>query len=143
MLNSSRLAAALVAASTLVAACGGPPLVGALVATGSGAAPDGGADGAPPDPTRSAGCDRPGSAVMGQALGRFVQYAINVPDFAPAYGAAYANRVYWGRLPKSFDPSRAYPLALLGPGCGASGNSAIPLEEASKDEAILVGLNGV
>jgi poly(3-hydroxybutyrate) depolymerase len=34
-------------------------------------------------------------------------------------------------------------VAFLGPGCGASGDSAIPLQEASKDDAILVGLNGI
>jgi hypothetical protein len=150
MLNSKRRAvvgALAGAASTLAVACGGPPLVSSLVATGSGGpAAEGGAagvDGAALDPTRSAGCDLPGSAVMGQVPGRYVQYSISVPNVAPGYGAAYASRVYWVRLPKSFDPGRAYPLALLGPGCGASGNSAIPLEEASKDDAILVGLNGV
>jgi polyhydroxybutyrate depolymerase len=138
MLNSTRLAAALLLAWG--AGCGGPSLVGSVVAAGGvdGGSPDGG-DGAAPDPTRTAGCDQ----LPTQATGRFVKYAISVAGIAPSYGAAYASRVYYVRLPKSYDPGHAYPVALLGPGCGASGDSAIPLEVASKDEAVIVGLNGV
>jgi poly(3-hydroxybutyrate) depolymerase len=142
MLNSKALGkvGGLAIALALGAACGGAPLVGSSAATGgAGGALDGGADGSAPDPTRTAGCDQ----FPTQITGRFVRYAISVPNVAPSYGPAYANRVYWVRLPKSYDPGRAYPVALLGPGCGASGDSAIPLEEASKDDAIIVGLNGV
>ncbi|HVZ75046.1 MAG TPA: hypothetical protein VHJ20_21840 [Polyangia bacterium] len=68
---------------------------------------------------------------------------ISVPDVAAAYAPTYVNRVYYVRLPKGYDPGRAYPTVLLGPGCGTSGDSAIPIDEASRDDAILIGLNGI
>ncbi|MDB4980293.1 MAG: hypothetical protein JWM82_1045 [Myxococcales bacterium] len=123
----------------VLSACGGPPLLGSGPLSASGGADGAAGDGGVADPTRTAGCDQ----IPTQVTGRFVKLAISVPDAAPSYGAAYQSRVYYVRLPKSYDPGRAYPVALLGPGCGASGDSAIPLEEASKDDAILVGLNGV
>jgi hypothetical protein len=101
---------------------------------------DGAVDGAPPSrATRSVGCDQPTDLV----LGRYVKKDEIVFNVGAAYAATYTQRVYWVRLPKTYDPGRAYPTAFLGPGCGASGDSAIPLQEASKEDAILVGLNGI
>jgi poly(3-hydroxybutyrate) depolymerase len=65
-----------------------------------------------------------------------------VSGVAPAYGDMYTNRIYWVRLPTNYDADRAYPTALLGPGCGSGGESPIPLQMASMDDAILIGLNG-
>lgn len=90
-------------------------------------------------PKRSAGCDLPPE----QALGQYVRHDIMVPGLPAKYAARYTDRFYWVRLPLNYDPGRAYPIALLGPGCGGSGQTPIPLQMASMDDAILVGLNGV
>jgi hypothetical protein len=89
--------------------------------------------------TRSAGCD----VSPTQALAQYVEHDEMVSNVAPAYLPTYMSRVYYVRLPQTYDPSRAYPAVFLGPGCGESGQSPIPLQNASKDDAILVGLNGI
>lgn len=131
-----------------VGACGPSRAVG-LDAGGAGAGgttPDaaggaGGAAGADAagTPKRSAGCD----LVPTQAFAKYVKYDEVVPNVPAAYAATYTNRVYYVRLPKTYDPSRAYPTVFLGPGCGDSGETPIPIERASGEDAILVGLNGV
>jgi hypothetical protein len=88
---------------------------------------------------RSAGCGLPPD----QALAKYVKYDLVVPNVSAAYTATHTNRVYWVRLPATYDPERAYPTVFLGPGCGASGQSPIPLQMVSGEDAILVGLNGI
>ena len=78
-----------------------------------------------------------------QALAQYVEHDEMVSNVAPAYLPTYMSRVYYVRLPQTYDPSRAYPTVFLGPGCGESGQSPIPLQNASKDDAILIGLNGI
>jgi poly(3-hydroxybutyrate) depolymerase len=89
--------------------------------------------------TRSAGC----GAFPSGAIGQYVRHDLVVSNVAPAYASMYTNRYYWLRLPPNYDPDRAYPTVFLGPGCGESGQAPIPIEMASKNDAILVGLNGV
>src|SRR4051812_21489789 len=142
-------ASMIVIASCAVAiGCGSskPVGLGAAGGAGGGAAGDGGgggadagAAGATGSTTRSAGCDVPPT----QTLARYVKYDEVVPNVGAAYAATYTNRVYYVRLPKTYDPERAYPTVFLGPGCGDSGETPIPLEKASGEDAILVGLNGV
>ena len=117
---------------TLVIDAGKPPAV-------EGGATDGLDAGADSGATRSSGC----GAFPGQAIGQYVRHDLVVANVAPAYASTYTNRFYWLRLPVSYDPERAYPTVFLGPGCGESGQSPIPIEQASKGDAILVGLNGV
>jgi hypothetical protein len=88
---------------------------------------------------RSAGC----GAFPGQALEKFVRHDEMVTNVAPAYASTYTSRYYWLRLPAGYDPERAYPTVFIGPGCGESGQSPIPIQQASMGDAILVGLNGV
>jgi poly(3-hydroxybutyrate) depolymerase len=88
---------------------------------------------------RSAGC----GLAPETALGTYVRQDIAVPGVAAPYTATYTNRIYWLRVPPNYDPDRAYPTVFLGPGCGGSGQTPIPLHAASMDDAILVGLNGI
>jgi poly(3-hydroxybutyrate) depolymerase len=148
----------LVAACAASIACGPSRAVGLDAGTGTldvlvpGAGGQGGsnADGAPRRGNgdgaagatiakRSAGCGLPPE----QALAKYVKYDIVVPNVAAAYATTHTNRVYWVRLPATYDPERAYPTVFLGPGCGASGQSPIPLQMVSGEDAILVGLNGI
>ncbi|HSZ81015.1 MAG TPA: hypothetical protein VLA14_01975 [Polyangia bacterium] len=87
----------------------------------------------------SAGC----GVAPAQALAKYIQYDEVVSGVASEYLPTYANRVYYVRLPLTYDPSRAYPTVFLGPGCGESGQSPIPLQNGSGEDAILVGLNGI
>jgi hypothetical protein len=107
------------------------PPTDAAPEAGSDAAADGGA-------RRSAGC----GAFPDQPTEKFVRHDEMVA-VAPAYAAMYTNRYYWLRLPAHYDPERAYPTVLIGPGCGESGQTPIPIQEASMGDAIIVGLNGV
>ena len=106
-------------------------------------APDGGvgdvADAGEAAGKRSAGC----GASPDQVLGKYVEHMQVVSDVAPAYAATYTDRKYWLRLPLAYDPARAYPTVLIGPGCGESGQAPIPIQQASGEDAIIVGLNGV
>jgi polyhydroxybutyrate depolymerase len=87
---------------------------------------------------RSAGCGLSPT----QAIGKYVLQMETV-SVAPAYAPTYTNRVYYVRLPASYNPARAYSTVFLGPGCGLNGANPIPVQAASMDDAILVGLNGV
>lgn len=87
---------------------------------------------------RSAGCGLSPT----QAIAKFVPQMETV-SVAPAYAPAYTNRVYYVRVPAHYNTERAYPVTLLGPGCGLNGLNAIPVQTASMDDAIVIGLNGV
>lgn len=97
-------------------------------------------DGPPTTPAPSAGC---GTAPT-QALQKYVQYNINVTTgLAPAYVAMYTARNYYVWLPMNYDPTRAYTTVFLGHGCGGNGSTVLPMQNASKDNAIIVGLSAV
>jgi polyhydroxybutyrate depolymerase len=57
--------------------------------------------------------------------------------------ALYQNREFYIRLPLTYDPQRAYPLILLGHGCGGNGQAVIPIHQESGEDAIVVGLSSV
>lgn len=103
-------------------------------AAGSDAAKDAGptnGDGgtlAPPDP--SAGC----GMAAGQALAMYIQKDIT------SGGVARSYKLY---LPTGYDPMRAYPTIILAHGCGGNGGLPFPIEQASKNEAIVVALKSV
>jgi poly(3-hydroxybutyrate) depolymerase len=50
-------------------------------------------------------------------------------------------RSFFVRLPAGYDNTRAYPLTIMGPGCGGSGDMSIPIQNAAGPDAIVVGLN--
>jgi poly(3-hydroxybutyrate) depolymerase len=54
-----------------------------------------------------------------------------------------AARSYRLRLPNAYAPMRAYPLIVLGHGCTGNGGTPFPMEQASKDDAIVVALKSV
>jgi polyhydroxybutyrate depolymerase len=87
----------------------------------------------------SAGC----GVIPTQAFAKYVQYNEVVSGVASEYLPTYANRIYYVRLPRTYDPSRAYPTVFIGPGCGETGQSPIPFQDGSGEDAILVGLNGI
>jgi polyhydroxybutyrate depolymerase len=106
-----------------------------------GSADTGGAEAGPAVVVkRSAGCGQAPPA--DGAFGKYVRHDEVVTGVAPAYAADYTNRFYWVRLPVGYDPDHAYPTVFIGPGCGESGEAPIPIQAASKETAILVGLNG-
>jgi polyhydroxybutyrate depolymerase len=51
------------------------------------------------------------------------------------------DRSYFVWLPAGYDPMRAYPLMIMGPGCGGNGENAIPVQNETGADAIVVGLN--
>jgi polyhydroxybutyrate depolymerase len=107
---------------------------------GGGAAGAGGGGAIDAGPVKhSAGCGK----APDQALAKYVKYDEVVPNVPAAYAATHTDRIYWVRLPATYDADRAYPTVLLGPGCGASGQAPIPLQIASGEDAILVGMNGI
>lgn len=135
--------------STAPLACGGSSTGAPMADAAAGDAADGATsdvpavDGATSEAgsaKRSIGC---GTAPPNQAFGQYVQHTEVVSGVAPAYAAKYTNRVYWLRVPKGYDSSRAYPLVLIGPGCGQSGKTPTPVEMAAGNDAIIVGMNGV
>lgn len=67
-----------------------------------------------------------------QALETFVEHDLTVGEY---------QRSYFVRLPTGYDPTRAYPLLIIGPGCGGSGDNAIPVQDEAGADAIVVGLN--
>jgi poly(3-hydroxybutyrate) depolymerase len=73
------------------------------------------------------------------ALATYVKHDIMVAGV----DAAYAARNYYLRLPTGYNPAQAYPTVFLGPGCGGDGKSVLPIQDASKGNAILVGLSPV
>jgi polyhydroxybutyrate depolymerase len=86
----------------------------------------------------SAGCGK----LPNQAIAQYVNYKITVNGL-PAKYAGYAARNYYVFLPTGYDPTRAYTTVFLGPGCGGTGKDVLPMQSASKTNAILVGLSPV
>jgi polyhydroxybutyrate depolymerase len=88
---------------------------------------------------QSAGC----GMVPAQALAMYVKHDIVVTKLDASLVAMYGKRNYYLRLPTAYSPTHVYPLVFLGPGCGGNGSQVIPLQDASKGDAILVGLSPV
>ncbi len=150
-------------------ATGGRPVTGGNAATGGttgGTAPAGGEGGAPFDAGgaatnydvprgRSKGC---GSEPEGETPGQYELHDIDVTgvdDYwltqrKPDPGQApytFTHRNYGLRLPKNYDPERAYPLVFQGGGCGntdglsgKNGADKLVPDDAVSD-AITVGLS--
>ncbi|HVY32024.1 MAG TPA: hypothetical protein VHB79_36060 [Polyangiaceae bacterium] len=113
---------------------GGGGAGGAMAGAGGGGgestagANNGGSGGVLSKP--SEGC---GTAAS-QDLGMYVQHDIT------SKGTARSYRL---RLPNNYEPMRAYPLIVLGHGCTGNGGTPFPIEQASKDDAIVVALKSV
>jgi poly(3-hydroxybutyrate) depolymerase len=86
----------------------------------------------------SAGCSKAPPA--GQTLATFVKYNETITASA-LVTAKWQPRDYWVWLPSNYDPTRAYPTVLVGPGCGGTGNMSIPIQNAAGDNAIVIGLD--
>jgi hypothetical protein len=91
----------------------------------------------------SAGCGKAAPTPTGMigttSYGRFT---LTVPGLA----ANATNRVYYVRLPASYDASKPYSVVYLGPGCNPLQDTVqipqtYPLEQASMDNAILVEMS--
>ncbi len=80
--------------------------------------------------TPSTGC----GTAAGQTLATYVT------KNTTSGGVARTYRLY---LPAGYNPMRAYPLIVLGHGCGGAGGTPFPIEQASKSDAIVVALKSV
>jgi hypothetical protein len=98
-----------------------------------------GTGGSLPGAVRSAGCGKPAPAAQTPPA-TFVMYKETITASA-LVTAKWQPRQYWVWLPKNYDQNRAYPIVLVGPGCGGKGNNAQPIQNASGDNAIIVGLD--
>lgn len=118
-------------ASAGAAASGGAATAGsggAAVAGGGAASAGSGGGSNDANAKPSAGCGKPAT----QALETFVEAKVTAKGF---------ERQYFVRLPASYDPARAYPTVVVGSGCGGNGMNGIPIQNASKEKAIVVGLS--
>jgi hypothetical protein len=137
--------------SASVQACGSgaagssPGGAGASGAAGTGSATGaaglGGVDAGVPNVVPTPGCGRdPGQAAGMLVQGMIQTMGVKSPDCADTQCGAWAYpRYYWMSLPSNYDNTKAYPLVLEGPGCGALGNDLL-LNPALSDAAIRVGL---
>lgn len=105
------------------AGAGGGMTAGAAGATTAGA---GGA--VDPGAKPSLGCNKPAT----QALETFVEAKVMAKGF---------ERQYFVRLPGGYDPARPYSTVVVGAACGGNGMNGIPIQNAAKNEAIVVGLS--
>jgi hypothetical protein len=75
-----------------------------------------------------------------QALMTYVKYT-EVVTLPAGTNPLWANRNYYVWLPSGYDPMRAYTTVFLGPGCGGNGMMVVPVQNASKTNAIIIGLD--
>jgi poly(3-hydroxybutyrate) depolymerase len=109
---------------------------GAAGSAGStGTAGSGGGSGLP-NAVKSMGCGK----AAGQELGMFVNHKETITASA-LVTEKWQPREYWVRLPANYDSNRAYPAVFVGPGCGGKGNNAQPIQNASGNDAIVVGID--
>lgn len=73
----------------------------------------------------------------GQALASYVKSTLMVTGVTPKQ----APRNYYVWLPEGYEPTRAYPLVFIGPGCGSDGLHGIQLQTTTGKDAIVVGLD--
>lgn len=106
--------------------------------SGGAAGGGGGATGGLPGAMPSAGCGK--AAPAQQTLGTFVKYDETITASA-LVTAKWQPRDYWVWLPPNYDNKKPYPVVYVGPGCGGKGNNAIPIQNASGNDAIVVGLD--
>jgi polyhydroxybutyrate depolymerase len=97
--------------------------VGGSVMAGSG-----GVGAGDPNAKPSLGCNKPTT----QALETFVEAKVMAKGF---------ERQYFVRLPAGYDPARPYTTVVVGAACGGNGMNGIPIQNAAKDDAIVVGLS--
>jgi poly(3-hydroxybutyrate) depolymerase len=98
-------------------------------AAGAGGASTAGAAGAAdPGAKPSLGCNNPAT----QALETFVEAKVTAKGF---------QRQYFVRLPAGYDPARPYSTVVVGAACGGNGMNGIPIRDAAKNDAIVVGLS--
>ncbi|HEX2871001.1 MAG TPA: hypothetical protein VHP33_07095, partial [Polyangiaceae bacterium] len=113
---------------------------GGASAAGSGGASAGSGSGGTgaglPGAKASKGCGKAAT----QPLEMFVNYKETITPSA-LVTEKWQNREYWVRLPAGYDPNRPYPTVFVGPGCGGKGNNAIPIQKASGNDAIVVGID--
>jgi polyhydroxybutyrate depolymerase len=79
-------------------------------------------DGATPPSGKSMGC---GKEVHDDPT-KWVEHDLMV-KVDPEFAAMYTSRKYFTRVPKNYDPNKAYPVTFWGHGCGASGAENTPL----------------
>lgn len=126
---------------------------------GSGGTPIGGSGGTSAGAGGAAGAAGSGGGASGGGAGGGAGGGTGNPGAVPSMGCGTAatdtpgsfvlhdttaggfDRSYYVRLPGGYDPMRAYPLMIIGPGCGGSGDMAIPVQNETGDDAIVVGLN--
>ena len=131
------------AGSTASAGATGTTGVGGTTGTG-GAVATGGTTGGGHSSGMSSGC---GMAPPNDPLGSGVLHNITITGMAQQYVAGYANRTYCSTIPKAYDPTKAYPLVIYGPGCGGqsceggpfTGRSDIFLVQATKAPDVYSG----
>jgi poly(3-hydroxybutyrate) depolymerase len=95
------------------AAGAGAAGAGATGTAGAGAAGTGGGTHAS---GKSDGCGKMNT----DAPAKWVEHDVMV-TVAPAYAPAFQMRKYFTMMPHGYDPMKAYPVTMWGPGCGASG----------------------
>lgn len=91
-----------------------------------------------PNAVPSRGCGMAPPAT--QTLGTFVKYSETITASA-VVTAKWQPRDYSVWLPPNYKPDHAYPTVFVGPGCGGTGDKSIPIQNASGNDAIVVGLN--
>ncbi len=64
---------------------------------------------------------------------------VSANETVTGVATVWQDRTYSVRLPTTYDPKRAYPVVFTAPGCSGNGN-AIPMQTASKEDAIIVML---
>lgn len=124
-------------ASDVTAGAGGESAGGAGGEGSGGAGGEGGSGGS--------AVEGPSGPSMG--CGSDIQIGLDEPTLqtvaVAGVDAMYQTREFYVRLPATYDPARAYPLILLGHGCGGDGRGVIPIYQESGDDAIVVGLSSV
>jgi hypothetical protein len=105
------------------AGAGAAGAIGTAGAAGAGAAGAGsagaGAAGAGAGTHASGMSDGCGKANTDVAA-KWVEHDVIV-TVAPAYAATFTMRKYFTMMPHNYNPMKAYPVTMWGPGCGASG----------------------
>ncbi|HXU06188.1 MAG TPA: hypothetical protein VN903_34775 [Polyangia bacterium] len=91
----------------------------------------------PPNRGASAGCGKAPT----QALGKYARFSLTVECEADNA----RDRLYYVRLPPTYDPAKPYRTVYLGPGCGPpqdllGGSKVYPMESASDPDAILIAM---
>jgi hypothetical protein len=138
----------------LLLACKADPLTHTdFIAVAPGAKPDA-ATPPPADgggmPTSDAGT---GTAADGMTAGcgmapdyltgTYKEYHLSIsgPDKDAGGQLKVRDRVYFVRLPKPYDPARAYPVVYIGPGCGGTtAGDVLRFYTAQMEDAILVAM---